>query len=248
MKKPANLAVVLAAVLLIGAGKKNEEAETDKQMIQGTWEYVSALRDGKPYQGPIGVRITFVGDKVRRIIETRTHEHGYKLHPKEDPKQVSLIRIGNGKTEVSTGIYRLKADTLTWCFNLPGRPIPKTLATKPGDGLTLCVLRRVGPDSKTGWTHVVTGDTEYYTTGPQQAQPPDGTFTAGTKVRLVEEAGGYSLVESQAGVRAYVAGGSLKLIGEEREKAEASGGRPGRRLRSRLGRWIRCIRRGNPKQ
>ncbi len=242
MKRTANLAVGLAAVLLMGAGKKDEEAGTNKQMIQGTWEYVSAVRDGKPYENPIGVRITFAGDKVTRIIGKETHEHGYKLDPKKDPKQVSLIRTSNGKTEVSTGIYRLKGDTLTWCFNLPGKPIPKTLATKPGDGLTLCVLKRVGPDSKTGCTHVITGDTEYYTTGPQQARPPDGTLAADTKVRLVEEAGSYSLVESQDGVRAYVANGTLKLIEEETEKGAASLGRPRRRLRSRLGHWIRCIR------
>ncbi len=147
MKRLANVAVVLAAVLLIGAEKKDKEAETDKQMIQGTWEYVSALRDGKPYKNPIGVRITFAGDKLTRIIGKKTHEHGYKLRPKEKPKQVSLIRRSNGKAEVSTGIYRLKADTLTWCFNLPGKPIPKTLATKKGDGLTVCVLKRVGKAS-----------------------------------------------------------------------------------------------------
>ncbi|NQU20883.1 MAG: hypothetical protein HQ567_06335 [Candidatus Nealsonbacteria bacterium] len=58
-----------------------------------------------------------------------------------------FIRAVNGKREVSTGIYRLKADTLTWCFNLPGKPIPKTLATKKGDGLTLCVLKRVDKES-----------------------------------------------------------------------------------------------------
>ncbi len=150
MKRQATVAVVLAAVLLISADKKDEKVPTDKQMIQGTWEYVSSLRDGKPNKDPIGVRITFVGDKVRRIIEKKTHEHGYKLDTNEKPKQVSLIRTSDGKTEVSTGIYRLKEDTLTWCFNVPGKPIPKTLATKPGDGLTLCVLKRVEPGEASG--------------------------------------------------------------------------------------------------
>ena len=150
MRRPTDLAVALAASLLIGAEPKPEGAETDRRTIQGTWEYVSALRDGKPYKPPIGVRITFAGDKVRRVIGEKTHEHGFKLDPKKNPKQISLIRTVNGKAEVSTGIYRLEADSITWCFNLPGRPIPKTLATKSGDGLTLCVLKRVEPDAKTG--------------------------------------------------------------------------------------------------
>ena len=59
------------------------------------------------------------------------------------------------------------------------------------------------------FTHVVQSDTEYYTSGPQQGRPPDGTFKAGVKVRVIEEAGSYSRVESADGVQAYVAGGDL---------------------------------------
>ena len=63
---------------------------------------------------------------------------------------------------------------------------------------------------KTEITHVITTESEYYTTGPQQGRPPDGTFQAGTKVSVVENAGSYSIVESENGVRAYVATDSLK--------------------------------------
>ncbi len=150
MKRSAELAVALVALLLVGAEPKDRHADADQRAIQGTWEYVSALRDGKPYKPPIGVRITFADDKVRRIIGEKTHEHGFKLDQNRAPKQVSLIRTVSDKAEVSTGIYRLEGDTLTWCFNLPGKPIPTTLETKPGDGLTLCVLKRVEPDKRTG--------------------------------------------------------------------------------------------------
>ena len=54
-------------------------------------------------------------------------------------------------------------------------------------------------------SHVITAETEYYTTGPQQGRPPDGKFAAGTKVTVVEEAGSYVLVESEDWVKAYVA-------------------------------------------
>jgi hypothetical protein len=63
-----------------------------------------------------------------------------------------------------------------------------------------------------GLTHVVHADSVYYTDGPQQSRPPDGTFKAGTKVKLVREAGSYSLVESAGGVAAYVSTGSLAPI------------------------------------
>ena len=61
-------------------------------------------------------------------------------------------------------------------------------------------------------THVITADTVYYMSGPQQARPPEGTFKAGTKVTLVQNAGSYSLVRSAGGVRAYVSTASLKAI------------------------------------
>ena len=61
-------------------------------------------------------------------------------------------------------------------------------------------------------THVVTADTVYYMSGTQQARPPEGTFKAGTKVTLVQNAGSYSLVRSAGGVRAYVSTASLKAI------------------------------------
>jgi hypothetical protein len=54
----------------------------------------------------------------------------------------------DGKQEVSTGIYSLEGDTLTWCFNLPGKPIPETLTSNEGDDLTLCVLKRVTPEKE----------------------------------------------------------------------------------------------------
>ena len=59
------------------------------------------------------------------------------------------------------------------------------------------------------FTHVIAADTAYYLTGPQQARPPEGTFTAGTKVRLLREAGSYAQVRAENGTEAYVARDSL---------------------------------------
>ena len=65
------------------------------------------------------------------------------------------------------------------------------------------------PAGESGLTHVVHVDSVYYTTGPQQSRPPDGTFKAGTKVKIIRDAGSYSQVESDGGVTAFVSTGSL---------------------------------------
>ena len=50
----------------------------------------------------------------------------------------------------------------------------------------------------------------YYVTGPRQARPPDGFWEKGARVRLVSKAGGYSVVESESGVTAYVSTDSFR--------------------------------------
>ena len=59
-------------------------------------------------------------------------------------------------------------------------------------------------------SHVITSETEYYTTGPQQGRPADGKFTAGTKVILVENLGSYALVQLASGLTAYIIAEALE--------------------------------------
>ena len=60
------------------------------------------------------------------------------------------------------------------------------------------------------FTHTITTQTEYYTTGPQQGRPPDGKLAADTEVNIVRQAGSYTLVETADGVQAYVASDAVK--------------------------------------
>ncbi|MCO6425097.1 hypothetical protein [Sinorhizobium meliloti] len=63
------------------------------------------------------------------------------------------------------------------------------------------------------FTHRCRTDTPYYTTGPQQGRPPDGTFTRGTHVALLgPKIGGYPQVRSATGVTAYVDEADLEMV------------------------------------
>ena len=61
-------------------------------------------------------------------------------------------------------------------------------------------------------THVITFETNYYVSGPQQARPPEGKFAAGTKVSLIGDAGSYSLVRALDGRQGYVSTDALKAL------------------------------------
>ena len=47
--------------------------------------------------------------------------------------------------------------------------------------------------------------TAYYTGGPQQGRPPDGQLWPGTPVKVLQDAGSYSLILTADGIEAYVA-------------------------------------------
>jgi hypothetical protein len=63
-------------------------------------------------------------------------------------------------------------------------------------------------------THVVTVETVYYMSGPQQARPPEGRLEVGTKVTIIRDAGSYTLVRTEGGVEAYVASDSIEPLAD----------------------------------
>jgi hypothetical protein len=79
-------------------------------------------------------------------------------------------------------------------------------------GLIVWVGLAAASCSSSGYTHRVAVDTEYYRDGPQQARPADGTLAAGTMVRLVQESGSYSLVETSNRMQVYIASDSLQPL------------------------------------
>jgi hypothetical protein len=60
-----------------------------------------------------------------------------------------------------------------------------------------------------GFHHIVLVDTSYNVSGPAQARPPEGVLRAGIRVRVLEQAGGHARIETEDGVRGYVASDAL---------------------------------------
>ena len=65
------------------------------------------------------------------------------------------------------------------------------------------------PAAKAGFPDVITSSTAYYTGGPQQGRPADGTLAEGTPVRVISDAGSYAVVETAEGIHAYVSTGAI---------------------------------------
>ena len=95
--------------------------------------------------------------------------------------------------------------TLVVVFLFFGLPLP-------GNGESVDFSPEEKESIKMHYTYIISHDTVYYLSGPQQSMPPEGKFTAGQRVRLLQDAGSYSLVESEDGITAYVSSDSFRRI------------------------------------
>lgn len=144
MKLPALIA--FASSLLIAAASAREQGG-DEEQIQGTWELVSALENGKDNPDfKKGTRMTYRAKGVFTVkAGGETADGTYKLDPSKSPKWIDSS-IGEGRDkDTFVGIYELKGDTLRICHNARGKKErPERFASEPNSPhLVLLVLKRV---------------------------------------------------------------------------------------------------------
>ncbi len=93
-----------------------------------------------------------------------------------------------------------------------GQTEPEPEATNEEIPLPLPDQSNKTPSPTGSPTHVVTQQVAYYKAGPQQAIPPDGKIETGTKVRIIRNAGSYTEIQTENGVRGYISSDSLKQL------------------------------------
>ena len=137
----AQLLIIAALGLLFGACNRQEPAapKTDLDRLQGTWNLVSAMQDGKalPADKVKQTTIVFKGDTFRfpGSAEYATSRAGtIKLDEKKTPKEMDAITT---EKEVMLGIYALEENGYKVCFAPAGKPRPTELTSTPGSGYIL---------------------------------------------------------------------------------------------------------------
>jgi uncharacterized protein (TIGR03067 family) len=142
MKK---IAILLFAGIALAASPDATKEEVKKELdrLEGTWETVEMIRDGKAREDAKDDTVTFDGDKM--TIKTKTGEHTgtCKLDPSKKPKSIDITpNDGPEKGNVHLGIYSLEGDSLKICFVQPENARPTSLDAKAGSGAAFVSLKR----------------------------------------------------------------------------------------------------------
>ena len=117
---------------------------TDLDKMQGTWNLVSAMEDGKALSEDQVKQTTIVvkGNTFRfpGPAEDATARAGtFKLDETKNPKEMDST---SDEKEISLGIYELESDSYKVCFAPAGKPRPANFSSEPGSGQILQVWQR----------------------------------------------------------------------------------------------------------
>jgi uncharacterized protein (TIGR03067 family) len=125
----------------------NEDtAKAEMKKLEGTWQLLSAMKDGKGTPAEVVKKIRVVIKAGKHTVffgdEVAAKEIPFAVDPTKDPK-TTVDTLPDGK-EIK-GIYKLDGDMLTSCVAEAGKDRPSEFDSKPGSGHTLRVFKRVEP-------------------------------------------------------------------------------------------------------
>jgi uncharacterized protein (TIGR03067 family) len=119
----------------------------DLQKLQGTWNITSLEIDGQrmPAGAFSGSKVVIKGQKFTSLGMGVTYKGTVELDAEKKPKLFDLIfTAGPEKGNRNLGIYKLDGDRWTICLATRGTARPNEFATKPGTGVALETLERMG--------------------------------------------------------------------------------------------------------
>jgi len=143
--------IFFAVGLLIVSCEFPKKGQRDLEKLQGTWQLVSGVVDGKKLPDK-EVKNTQIIIKDNTFVLPNASGVGtspkgtFIINPNSDPKQVdSTATDGPNVGKVSLGIYEFEGDSQKTCFGTPGGARPTELSSKPSSGNILQVWKRVNP-------------------------------------------------------------------------------------------------------
>jgi uncharacterized protein (TIGR03067 family) len=139
------LGLIALLALCVPAGAE-DKAKLDPAKLVGTWNYVSAVKDGKkvPEDNLKKGVVEITKDNITLKSEDGNFVIKYKLDPDTKPCGLKMeITDGPGGVgSKANGIIALDGDDLKICYPPMGGDAPTDFTSKEGSGRHLFVLKR----------------------------------------------------------------------------------------------------------
>jgi uncharacterized protein (TIGR03067 family) len=135
----------LPLVLLLLAA---QPAMTDRDRIQGDWEFEALEFEGKPVkeadlpEALRKIKLTFKGD---RVTNSAAGDGNFALDEKAKPKTIDLAAVKDGKIRVLPMLYELEGDKLRLCYPLDPEQKDRPRAFSSSNGQIILTLKRTKP-------------------------------------------------------------------------------------------------------
>ena len=135
------VAVLCSGASVIGA---SDPGKDDLKKLQGKWQVVSQIRDGKPLKVEKGSVWSFSGNRNLFGGDGKDVYDVIKLDASKTPRWLDFNEVRGIETRKGLqGIYEIDGDSLKLCVALPGNKRPKTFESKENSGHVLTVLKRI---------------------------------------------------------------------------------------------------------
>jgi RNA polymerase sigma factor (sigma-70 family) len=122
------------------------QIKTDAQRLQGVWQLVSMVSEGKQAsENEIReIRLELTDTAFRsECAGPLFRESTYTIDPTRDPRRLDFTSKGDFPPHVCQAIYRFEGEDLVLCYPRSGANRPARFESKPGSGLTLILWRRI---------------------------------------------------------------------------------------------------------
>lgn len=142
------LALLVCWCLPGGVASQGEDAKKDQEALQGKWELVKVVADGRdiPEDKHRGVTIEFKADKMTMSDPNSTEkmEAAFKLNTGKKPKHFDATpSSGPFQGKTAPGIYEINGTELKLCLpNDDTTSRPTEFNSTPGSKRALLVLKR----------------------------------------------------------------------------------------------------------
>ncbi len=143
------LCSMLAVVLGSNEPARGDDAKSDKNQLQGTWQVTAGVSDGKPIPKDQleRMKIVFAGEKMSLFPPDgkKALESTFVVDSSKEPKAIDTTRAeGGARGKTANGIYELDGDTLKLCLPVRlDKERPTAFAAPENSGQVLLTLKRV---------------------------------------------------------------------------------------------------------